>query len=508
MIDMILKMLLGKYFESGDNNFVTMNMKAGIEIRNIIIKNDEINNFLKSKNIDIEIVYLKIERINISFITLSGVLTLKLHGVDLRLKPYIHKNASKGIKNKLINLLRKNQEGEEVLLCTPRVENFNHSKFKTKKQTMCCCCESYKDEENSLSCYNNFSKIKSYICEECCILKNKDKEKSWKFIKNQFNLKIKYWNHQNDTRSYVAPKTKPVPITTAAAAFSSSSNTTTTTTNIGNKLITINCGKLHLRSAEKLRCNDDKEELLHTSVIRRKCMRNVLNEKEKNTFNNKVVEKQNSRKISPHLANLSSINKTSVPFEKCAKFVPRGVENFRNDNSVVMTNNEYIDFGMLNGAKNKQTAFDRYKWDYNCSNDRHSPNNTNMKMQLNMPMSNGGEHLNAKKKDSNKCFVHGNSDDLWNINMELKKKKSVNNFHMFDDKIGDNIYYHESGKLSHHIPVGSLENIPHGSYQNVGKINTHHHFSHECSNLLYTYNGIHNNNCIKVKIDHLFHENL
>ncbi|ETW39414.1 hypothetical protein PFNF135_06205 [Plasmodium falciparum NF135/5.C10] len=81
-------------------------MESGIEIRNIIIKNDEINNFLKSKNIDIEIVYLKIEKINISFVTLSGILTLKIQGVDLRVKPNIHKNTSKQIKNKLTSLLK------------------------------------------------------------------------------------------------------------------------------------------------------------------------------------------------------------------------------------------------------------------------------------------------------------------------------------------------------------------------------------------------------------------
>ncbi|SCA48692.1 conserved Plasmodium protein, unknown function [Plasmodium ovale] len=202
MIDVILRMFFGKYFESCDNNFLTMNMNAGIEIRNIIIKNDEINHFLKSKNIDIEIVYLKIERINISFITLSGILTLKLQGVDLRVKPHLHRNASKGIKNKLTNLLKNNEtvkiSAASFFLVHILDENIDNTRSKLANDILCCSCERYKDMENSLCCYNNYNKIKTYICTECSVLKSKDYDRNVALIKKKTTLKNKLDSYTND----------------------------------------------------------------------------------------------------------------------------------------------------------------------------------------------------------------------------------------------------------------------------------------------------------------------
>ncbi|CAD2089220.1 conserved Plasmodium protein, unknown function [Plasmodium vinckei brucechwatti] len=202
MIDMLLRIFFGKYFESYDNNFITMNMNAGVEIRNIIIKNDEINNFLKSKNVDIEIVYLKIEKINISFLTLSGVLTLKLQGVDLRIKPNIHKNASKGIKNKLMKLL-KNKEKVHVIdkikLFSPNgAMDFSSPRRRLQKKILCCSCENYKDIKNTLCSYNNYSNIKTYICKDCSILKNKKYGQNFNLLHEQVILKKMFQNYTTD----------------------------------------------------------------------------------------------------------------------------------------------------------------------------------------------------------------------------------------------------------------------------------------------------------------------
>ncbi|CRG93208.1 conserved Plasmodium protein, unknown function [Plasmodium gallinaceum] len=204
MIDIMLKMFLGKYFESCDHNFITMNMNAGIEIRNIIIKNDEINNFLKSKNIDIEIVYLKIEKINISFKTLSGILTLKLQGVDLRVKSNIHRNTTKGIKNKIKKFLNTNQ-GDNIKLYSPYdTQNIHYESVKLENEVLCCYCDKYKNVENSLSCYNNYNNIKKYICNECSILKNKNNKNNLRLIQKQTFLKNKSSKYYNRNDIYLA----------------------------------------------------------------------------------------------------------------------------------------------------------------------------------------------------------------------------------------------------------------------------------------------------------------
>ncbi|SCO59406.1 conserved Plasmodium protein, unknown function [Plasmodium berghei] len=213
MIDMLLKIFFGKYFESYDNNFITMNMNAGVEIRNIIIKNDEINNFLKSKNVDIEIVYLKIERINISFLTLSGVLTLKLQGVDLRIKPNIHKNASKGIKNKLMKLLKNKEKVhivDKIKLFSPNgTTDFSFLQKRVQKKILCCSCENYKGIKNTLCSYNNYSNIKTYICKDCSILKNKKYAQNFNLLHEQIILKKAFKNYTTDINNVTSTNNTP-----------------------------------------------------------------------------------------------------------------------------------------------------------------------------------------------------------------------------------------------------------------------------------------------------------
>ncbi|ETB56641.1 hypothetical protein, variant 1 [Plasmodium yoelii 17X] len=169
--------------------------------------------FFKSKNVDIEIVYLKIERINISFLTLSGVLTLKLQGVDLRIKPNIHKNASKGIKNKLMKLLKNKEKVhiiDKIKLFSPNgTTDFSSSQKRVQKKILCCSCENYKDIKNMICSYNNYSNIKTYICKDCSILKNKKYGQNLNLLHEQIILKKAFTNYTTDINNITSTTNIP-----------------------------------------------------------------------------------------------------------------------------------------------------------------------------------------------------------------------------------------------------------------------------------------------------------
>ncbi|ANQ06939.1 Uncharacterized protein PCOAH_00012140 [Plasmodium coatneyi] len=459
MIDIILKMLLGKYFEPCDKNFLTMNMNAGIEIRNIIIKNDEINHFLKSKNIDVEIVYLKIERIYISFVTLSGMLTLKLHGVDLRLKPHIHRNASKGIKNKLMNLLRRKVE----LLSPLKTGHVNLEKNQGTNKILCCCCESYQDVQDSLCCYNNVSKIKTYICKDCSVLKDQDDEVHLTFIKKKVALE-KAHRH----------------------AFGEASRSV---------FITSNCVPTAATSAVG--------PLLYKSVMgRNHTMSSMQAEPADHVFAKELMEKQTSRDRSPYWGNLSYINKARVAHNTSATYALNRVNNPPPYYSAQMGKNDQVHVSASNGTQHHRSACKQH---LRCN---HSDGKQlRQGVHENIGMYATRELFNGMKNHQDKHPPRGNFDDLCNTHSKLKGKESLSKFHIYDDKMGDDVHQ-RSSKLTDYAGVDSRENDPRGSYHNGGVPCRCHPLSNKCMSMLYSYNGTSSNNCMRIKIDHVFNAKL
>eukprot|EP00366_Plasmodium_knowlesi_P000736 XP_002258233.1 hypothetical protein, conserved in Plasmodium species [Plasmodium knowlesi strain H] len=465
MIDIILKMLLGKYFEPCDKNFITMNMNAGIEIRNIIIKNDEINQFLKSKNIDIEIVYLKIERIYISFVTLSGMLTLKLHGVDLRLKPHIHRNASKGIKNKLMNLLRRN-EGEN--------------------KTLCCCCESYQDVQDSLCCYNNISKIKTYICKDCSVLKNQDDEAHLAFIKKQVAWENAHQHAPDETSRSVV--------------IMSNGLSNASTSSVGPDLKAKRCRTRHLNSAERIKRYDDMRQFLCKSVMgKNRTGGSMQGEQADHVFAKELVQNQNFRDRFPHCGNLSHINKSGVTYDTSATYAVNGLNSHLQYYSDQMGKNEQIHVSASNKTQHNRNACKKSL--RGGHSDGRPPRQG---VYVNIGMYAPAELLNGIKNHQDKDPQRSTLDYLYNAHSKLKGKESLGKIHIYDDNMGDAIH-ERCNELTDHTWVGSwAENNPHRLFHNEDVPCTCHRLNNKCTSMLYSYNGTNRNNCMRIKIDHVF----
>ncbi|CRG98972.1 conserved Plasmodium protein, unknown function [Plasmodium relictum] len=517
MIDIMLKMFLGKYFESCDNNFITMNMNAGIEIRNIVIKNDEINNFLKSKNIDIEIVYLKIEKINISFKTLSGILTLKLQGVDLRVKPNIHKNASKGIKNKIKNFLNNNQN-ENVKLYSPYdTQNIYNESVKLENDILCCCCEKYKNVENSISCYNNYNRIKKYICNDCSILKNKNSENN--LIQKQTLLKNKSSKYYNRNDIYLADTPYINTINNTNGDIDRNSYEKK------NKLNYLNFNNTkHLKYYDNNYQLNNKKEIKHDT--------NTFKNRD-NAFFNDLKKNETSSKCAFFLTHSNNIKKS--PNYNLNQINDYDYANKLNGSIYIDINKQEESNLNTLSELNKSNFYDFCKLKNNCSSNRgnilkknlylHDNSKFNYKNSLNEDKSlnytKNGDKIqypcNYTEKENHKLKNYEEKFHEFDKNCKIykknnmshpvfyqnhiisKKKKNFENTLRQNESLENNLrrnsYY--INEINKEIPINTL-------YNKVNEGKNPYNIKNKYNNLLYSYNSIYNNKDNKIKIDNIF----
>ncbi|SOV11347.1 conserved Plasmodium protein, unknown function [Plasmodium gaboni] len=487
MIDIILKMFLGKYFESSDNNFISVNMWTGIEIRNIIIKNDEINNFLKSKNIDIEIVYLKIEKINISFVTLSGILTLKIQGVDLRVKPNIHKNTSKQIKNKLTSLLKNKEKDCTGLYLSYHVDNACQNNKISTKDILCCCCERYKNEEGSICSYNNYNNMKTYICEECSILKNKKNENNinsfFEEKKNITNInKYKIFMNEEKNVPYEYNKKNRTNMNIFKCYNEESINNTTT----------------NIKSIRNNINNDNKnDEYFEESKNNYSIPLNNINKLYTNNYYNYnnnissiisiVSDTQNYEK---HNSLLSS-NKSNHLNNSHLKYNTSLSKNINDKNTLNQYKNNFIGEKNELNVRNKKSDIEIYNVDLN-NEQPFNPQENKIKYNC---------YNNSKNILLSKDNSYVSLKNIFKQSKPLRKKK-INNYlcSYQNKKLNDPLdKLHEGCMENGFIPL--KENI---LFDHINVESKYDIFDSNHSNLLYTYNNVYDDSGIKINVDNIF----
>ncbi|EUD66920.1 hypothetical protein C922_02504 [Plasmodium inui San Antonio 1] len=404
---------------------------------------------------------------------------LKLQGVDLRLKPHIHRNASKGIKNKLMNLLRRD-EGDHVNLETPHGAN----------KILCCCCESYQDVQDSLCCYNNISKIKTYICKDCSVLKDQEDEAHLAFLKEQVALERAHRHAFGEASRNVLITSNCVP--------------TTATSVVGTDLKTKRCRTLYLNSAERVKHYDDMGQFLYGRVMGRNHTRGSMEaEPMDHSFVEEFVEKHTSRNLSLHCGNLSHMKKAGVAQDTSAAYIPNRVNNPLQYYSAQMGKNEQVHLNASNGMKHSHSACKQ-----NLRGNHSDASQLRQGVHVNIDMYAAGELFNGVENHQDKDPPRGSCDNLHNAHSKLKGKENRSKFHIYDDNMGDEVHQ-RSSKLTDHAGVGSREvNNPRGSYHNGGVPFRCHPPSNKCMSMLYSYNGTSSNNCMRIKIDHVFSEKL
>ncbi|SBT75947.1 conserved Plasmodium protein, unknown function [Plasmodium ovale] len=527
MIDVILRMFFGKYFESCDNNFLTMNMNAGIEIRNIIIKNDEINHFLKSKNIDIEIVYLKIERINISFITLSGILTLKLQGVDLRVKPHLHRNASKGIKNKLTNLLKNNEtvniSAAFFFLVRILEENNDNTRSKLANDILCCSCEKYKDMENSLCCYNNYNKIKTYICSECSVLKSKDYDRNVALIKKKTTLKNKLDSYTNDISHILNVRGIPY-----------SSRTNVVYVDVGHMK---NGNKLmhpHVKNMPNVNYCSSNYKLNNDEVGKSWTKGKSTVHRDDDFIKNFKEKKKTFR--NPHLTRVRSLIHAYKMGERSIKGEngigvngdPNGWSgsNWHNENGFVDTTKKVcIHSGVRDEMDQEKCSApgSPYMLVRNCANGWVYDNLCNGGL---VHGRNENDFYSVIRTDNcendfgeNRLIYANNIDEGENFKC-TKSHLQITPTHRGNDIIkqnsleGENVHliyknncniYQKGCKINTNVKKNGEEIAPNTTYDCAGVQKEHRNASSDYNNVLYGYNNTYNRNCGNIQIESLFH---
>ncbi|KJP89080.1 hypothetical protein AK88_01166 [Plasmodium fragile] len=344
---------------------------------------------------------------------------LKLHGVDLRLKPHIHRNASKGIKNKLMNLLR-----HKVQLLSPlKAGHVNLEKTQGANKTLCCCCESYQDVQDSLCCYNNISKIKTYICKDCSVLKDHDNEAHLAFIKKQVALQKKHRHAFGEASRSIVITSKCVP--------------TAATSPVGSHLKTKRCRTLHLNSAERVKHYDDMGQSLYRSVMGRNHTRGRMQaEQADHVFVKELMEKQTYRDRSPNWGHPSHIKRANVPNDTSATYALKRVNNPFQHYSAQMGTNEQVHLSASNGIQHIHNACKR-----NLRGNHSDDRELRQGVHVNIAMYAAGEMLNGVKNHQDKHPPCGRFDDLCNAHSQLKGKENVSKFHIYGDNImGDGIH--------------------------------------------------------------------
>ncbi|KYO02142.1 hypothetical protein PRSY57_0415200 [Plasmodium reichenowi] len=507
MIDIILKMFLGKYFESSDNNFISVNMESGIEIRNIIIKNDEINNFLKSKNIDIEIVYLKIEKINISFVTLSGILTLKIQGVDLRVKPNIHKNTSKQIKSKLTSLLKNKEKDCTGIYLSYHMDNSCQNNKISTKEILCCCCEKYKNEDGSICSYNNYNNMKTYICKECSLLKNKN-EKNNLFFEEKKNItninKYKIFMNEEKNVSYDYNKQDM----TNMNIFKSYNKEKQDFPNFDNNI-------------NYYFYNKENKESINNTTTNIKSIRNNINNDNKNnehfkeSKNNNSISMNNINKLytnnyynyNNNISSVISIISDTQNYEKHNSLLSLNKSNHLNNCDLQYNNSLSKNVNCKYKLNQYENNFNEEKNKLNVGNKKSDIEIYNVEKKNELPFNPEQNKIKYNCYNNSKNILLSNDNSYVCLNNIFKqskplKKKKINNYlcSYGNKKLNDPPdKLHEGSMENNFIPLKG--NI---LFDNINVQSKYDNVDSDHSNLLYTYNNVYHDREIKINVDDVF----
>ncbi|KMZ94614.1 hypothetical protein PVMG_01970 [Plasmodium vivax Mauritania I] len=356
-------------------------------------------------------------------------------------------------------------------------------------KTLCCCCESYQDVQDSLCCYNNVSKVKTYICKDCSVLKDQNDEAHLAFLKKQVTLEKAH-------RHAFGEASRSVVITASGAPTAANSV-------VGPDVKAKRCRTIHLNSAERIRHYDDMGQRPYKSAMGRTHTRgNMQAEPADYLFVKELVENQPPRGHFPHWGNPNHISKSGVAYNTSAACALKRVNTPLQYCSAQMGKNEHVHVSASNGTQHIRSACKS-----NLRGDHSDGRQLRQGVHVNIDMYAAGELLNGVKNHRDEHPPRGSCGDLRNAHSKLKGEKILNKFHIYDD-MGSDIHQ-RSGILTDHAGVDSREeNPPHRSYHNGDVPCKCHPLSNKCTHLLYSYNGTNSNNCRRIKIDHIFNANL